>query len=64
MKGSKKNTNKAELYIPLNGNIKLKRQIINISSHKGITYSQFLRSEIIKLVEIYPSNIKDAPMEE
>lgn len=63
MKGSKFKTDKAELYIPLNGNITLKRQIINIATNKGMTYSQYLRGEIIKIVAATDEALKRPPME-
>ncbi len=46
-RGSYKETNDPEFRIT-NKNLRLKREIINISKSKGMTYSQYCRSLIIK----------------
>lgn len=64
MRGSKFKTDKDSLFIRLNGNITLKRQIINIATNKGMTYSQYLRGEIIKIVAATDERLKRPPMED
>jgi hypothetical protein len=55
MRGSSKNTETPNFHIP-NKNLKLKKEIINIASHKGVSYSQFLRQEIIRIRDSYPEH--------
>lgn len=52
-RGSSKETKDPEFRIS-NTNLQLKKDIINIAANLGVTYSQFLRKEIIKIRDSFP----------
>ena len=56
-KGTTKGTKTGKFVIP-NSNLELKQDIINIAGNLGITYSQFLRGEIIKIRDSYSGKMK------
>lgn len=55
--GSSKNTETADFWIR-NMNMRLKREIVNISKSEGKTYSQFCREQLIKIAAAYPESAK------
>ena len=44
-----------------NKSMTLKKEIVNIAAHKGLGYSAFLRSEIIKIRDNAPAEHRIAP---
>lgn len=56
-KGSSDNTKKPDFHIR-NSNLDLKKEIINIAKHKGISYSAFLRSRIIEIRDSFPAHMR------
>lgn len=56
-KGSSKNTETPDFWIT-NRNMKLKREIVNISKSEGKTYSQFCREQLIKIAASFPESAR------
>jgi hypothetical protein len=56
-KGSSASSESPDFYIR-NENMKLKQDIVNIAGNIGLSYSAFLRREIIKLRDQYPEDMR------
>lgn len=57
-KGSRYFDTQTPNFVISNGNMRLKKEIINISKSEGKTYSQFIREQLIKIAASYPESAR------